>query len=113
MYFWILYNFFCFCFCSLFRSSEHVEAEVRFLQLKDKIPLLVGISREVGIISHKYILQDGRVSDQNLNSNSYSLESHGHNTDCVNPFTWGFGCNTNYVGFPESKGTYANFFKNI
>jgi hypothetical protein len=63
----------------LFRSSELAEAEVRFLQLKDKIPLLAGISREVGIISHKYILQDGRVSDQNLNSNSYSLESHGHN----------------------------------
>jgi hypothetical protein len=40
---------FC-CFCSLFRSNELVEAEIRFLQLKDKIPLLVGISREVGII---------------------------------------------------------------
>jgi len=32
---------------SLFRSNELVEAEVRFLQLKDKIPLLVEISREV------------------------------------------------------------------
>jgi hypothetical protein len=55
-----------YCFCSLFRSNELAEAEIRFLQLKDKIPLLVGISREVGIVSHKYILQDGRVSDPNL-----------------------------------------------
>ncbi|PNF40047.1 85/88 kDa calcium-independent phospholipase A2 [Cryptotermes secundus] len=32
---------------SLYRSNELHEAEVRFLQLKDKVPLLVGISREV------------------------------------------------------------------
>ncbi|XP_069701156.1 85/88 kDa calcium-independent phospholipase A2 isoform X2 [Periplaneta americana] len=32
---------------SLFRSNELQDAEVRFLQLKDKVPLLVGISREV------------------------------------------------------------------
>ena len=38
-------------------------------------------------------------------SNSYSLESHRHNIDSANPFTWGFGCNTNYVGCPESKDT--------
>jgi hypothetical protein len=55
-----------FFFCSLFRSNELAEAEVRFIQLKDTIPLLVGISREVGIISHQYILQDGRVSDRNF-----------------------------------------------
>jgi hypothetical protein len=71
----------------LCRSNELEEAEVIFVRLKDTIPLLVEISREVGIISHKYILQDGRMSDQNLISNSYSLESHGHDIDCVNPFT--------------------------
>jgi hypothetical protein len=38
----------------LYRSNELHEAEVRFLQLKDKVPLLVGISREVSIFSHKY-----------------------------------------------------------
>jgi hypothetical protein len=95
-----IFFFFCFCFCSLFRSVELVEAEVRFLQLKDKIPLLVGITREVGIVSHKHILQDGRVSDQNFVSISYSLKSHGHNIDSVNPFTVGFGCDINYVGCP-------------
>jgi hypothetical protein len=89
----------------LFRSNELSEAEVRFLQLKDKIPILVGISREVGIISHEYILQDGSVSDQNFISNSYSLESHGHNIDSVNPFALEFGCDVNYVGCPGSKDT--------
>ena len=53
------------------------------------------------------------MSDQNLISNSYSLESHGHNIDGVYPFTWGFGCNTNYVGCPESKGAKTVFFQNI
>ncbi|PSN56989.1 hypothetical protein C0J52_04241 [Blattella germanica] len=32
---------------SLYRSNELHEAEIKFLQVKDKVPLLVGISREV------------------------------------------------------------------
>jgi hypothetical protein len=38
----------------LYRSNELHEAEIKFLQVKDKVPLLVGISREVSIFSHTY-----------------------------------------------------------
>jgi hypothetical protein len=43
-----------FVFCSLYRSDVLHEAEVRFSELKDKVPVLVGISREVSSLSHKY-----------------------------------------------------------
>jgi hypothetical protein len=45
---------FVFGFCSLYRSDELQEAEIKFLQLKDKLPLLVGISQEVSILLHNY-----------------------------------------------------------
>lgn len=42
-----------FVFCSLYRSNDLQEVEIKFLQLKEKVPVLVGISQEVSILSDK------------------------------------------------------------
>jgi hypothetical protein len=69
----------------LYRSNDLQEAEVRFLQLKDKVPLLVGISREVSIFSHKYA---GRQTDQNLMMSLICMFLGEHGIEKVNLSTW-------------------------